>query len=218
MSVPQLLAALATKLAGFGMAAKAGLGVAVAAASVTTAGAAGVLPAPVQEAVADVVRVATPFELPDPTKVADDLTRRPPDVDDPLSGPGDGVDLDEGVDDGVRATNHGACVSAVARQNVKAGPPNAHGKAVSAVARSDCGKESVTPGTTPTTLPDDTTTTTVDTTTTTLERGVESSGGHGRGGGNANVHNGNRGPGSGHSGPGNAGRGNSGPGNSGNRK
>lgn len=55
---------LGAKLAGLGLAAKVGLGVAVAAASTTAAGAAGVLPGPAQHAVATVVGAATPFTFP----------------------------------------------------------------------------------------------------------------------------------------------------------
>ena len=65
MIVSELLAGLTTKLAGLGMAAKAGMGVTLAAASTTAAGAAGVLPAPAQHAVATVVATATPFTFPD---------------------------------------------------------------------------------------------------------------------------------------------------------
>lgn len=55
---------LGAKLAGLGLAAKVALGVAVAAASTTVAGAAGVLPGPAQHAVATVVGAATPFTFP----------------------------------------------------------------------------------------------------------------------------------------------------------
>ena len=65
MLLSELLAALTTKLAGLGMAAKAGMGLTLAAASTTAAGAAGVLPAPAQHAVATVVSSATPFSFPD---------------------------------------------------------------------------------------------------------------------------------------------------------
>jgi len=65
MLISELLAGLTTKLAGLGMAAKAGMGLTLAAASTTAAGAAGVLPAPVQHAVATVVSSATPFSFPD---------------------------------------------------------------------------------------------------------------------------------------------------------
>jgi len=58
MAIPQFLA-------GLGLAAKAALATGVAAASVTAAGAAGVLPEPAQNAVSGVVRAATPFEFPD---------------------------------------------------------------------------------------------------------------------------------------------------------
>jgi hypothetical protein len=65
MLISELLAGLATKLAGLGMAAKAGLGLTLAAASTTAAGAVGVLPAPAQHAVATVVDATTPFSFPD---------------------------------------------------------------------------------------------------------------------------------------------------------
>lgn len=65
MLISELLAGLTAKLAGLGMAAKAGMGLTLAAASTTAAGAAGVLPAPVQHAVATAVSTATPFSFPD---------------------------------------------------------------------------------------------------------------------------------------------------------
>jgi hypothetical protein len=65
MLISELLAGLVTKLAGLGMAAKAGMGLTLAAASTTAAGAVGVLPAPAQHAVATVVEAATPFSFPD---------------------------------------------------------------------------------------------------------------------------------------------------------
>ena len=65
MIISELLAGITTKLAGLGMAAKAGLGLTLAAASTTAAGAVGVLPAPAQHAVATVVSSATPFSFPD---------------------------------------------------------------------------------------------------------------------------------------------------------
>ncbi|HEV2759090.1 MAG TPA: hypothetical protein VGV86_05930 [Acidimicrobiales bacterium] len=68
MLITELLAGLAAKFAGLGMVAKAGLGLTLAAASTTAAGAAGVLPAPAQHAVATVVDAATPFSFPDETK------------------------------------------------------------------------------------------------------------------------------------------------------
>jgi hypothetical protein len=57
--------AVAELLTSLGMGAKVLLGVGVAGASVTAAGAAGVLPDPVQHAVARTVNAATPFEVPD---------------------------------------------------------------------------------------------------------------------------------------------------------
>lgn len=65
MLTSELLAGLVTKLAGLGMAAKAGMGLTLAAASTTAAGAVGVLPEPAQHAVATVVAAATPFTFPD---------------------------------------------------------------------------------------------------------------------------------------------------------
>ena len=73
MLITELLAGLTAKLAGLGMAAKATLGLTLAAASVTTAGAVGVLPAPVQHAVATVVDTATPFTFPDEADANADL-------------------------------------------------------------------------------------------------------------------------------------------------
>lgn len=62
--ITNLVGALASKLASLGVAAQVGLGTVVAAASVTGAGAAGVLPPPVQNAVAGAVAAITPFHLP----------------------------------------------------------------------------------------------------------------------------------------------------------
>lgn len=60
-----LLSGLAAKLSAAGLAAKAGVGLTMAAASVTGAAAAGVLPDPVQHAVAGVANVVSPIEFPD---------------------------------------------------------------------------------------------------------------------------------------------------------
>jgi hypothetical protein len=65
MLVTEFLSGLAAKLAGLGLAAKLGLGVGVAAAAVGGAGAANVLPEPVQHAVATAVDTVTPFQFPD---------------------------------------------------------------------------------------------------------------------------------------------------------
>lgn len=59
-----LMRTAVTRFAAFGLFAKLSLGAAVAAAATTGAGAAGVLPAPVQDAVAGVVGTVMPFELP----------------------------------------------------------------------------------------------------------------------------------------------------------
>ena len=64
VTVSGLLSALLTKLGALGLAAKTGLVMAMAAASVTAAGAAGSLPAPVQNVVGRAVNDVTPFSFP----------------------------------------------------------------------------------------------------------------------------------------------------------
>ena len=63
-----VLTGLAAKFGSLGLVAKAALGLTLVAASTTAAGAAGVLPAPAQHAVATVVDAATPFTFPDQTR------------------------------------------------------------------------------------------------------------------------------------------------------
>jgi hypothetical protein len=63
--VPRVVSGLALHLATAGFGAKAAFGVTLAAASVTGAAAAGVLPDPIQHTVAGVVRALSPFEFPD---------------------------------------------------------------------------------------------------------------------------------------------------------
>jgi hypothetical protein len=115
--------------------AKLALGVGVAAASMTAAGAAGVLPDPAQHAVAAVVGAATPFALPEPSTATTRLGRE---AITSTTLPGAGDDADEAGDDkgGARADNHGACVSTAAKALAGTGA----GKTISSVARSDCGK------------------------------------------------------------------------------
>ncbi|MPZ72770.1 MAG: hypothetical protein GEU74_05985 [Nitriliruptorales bacterium] len=60
----KVLETAVAKLAALGLATKFGIGTAVAATAVAGAGAGGALPAPVQNAVADVVAAVTPFEFP----------------------------------------------------------------------------------------------------------------------------------------------------------
>lgn len=131
-----------------GLAAKLAMGVGVAAASVTLAGATGMLPEPAQEVVASVVAAATPFELPDPGVNLQ--------VGDPSSSTSStstsvaGNDDDEGTEGTAeRKVNHGLCVSTAAKDKVatEGADPNAHGKTVSSIARSDCGKEDKEKGT-----------------------------------------------------------------------
>jgi hypothetical protein len=158
------------------LAAKVALGVGVAAASVTAVGATGVLPDQAQHAVASVVSATTPFVLPDPS------TERPHTVDDPTEATtttitgatGNGAGGNGAVGTGAVGTgtvgddpaghdpadNHGACVSAAAQDTSGTG---SHGKTVSSVARSDCGKvatTSTTLVTTSTTVPNSTTSST----------------------------------------------------------
>ncbi len=199
MVISELLAGLLAKLAALGAASKAALGLGMAAASVTGAGAAGILPDPAQHAVATAVSAATPFEIDDP----DDVVAGADDTEN-----GDDTEGDTGGDDAdTSVVNHGACVSEAAH-NAPRGPGGEHGRAVSAIARSDCGKSS-----TSTTVPSSTTTTTSVTTTTIdgdeEETSIDADRGRGGPGSSGNPHQGN-------SGPGNSGNGNSGPGNSGN--
>ena len=189
---------LVAKLAGLGLAAKVALGAGVAAAAVTTAGATGVLPAPAQHGVAVAVNAISPLEFPDldgKVKVAADDSS---DVTLPTTTlPGDdgvGGDDDAAGDDAEAKDNHGACVSEVAKDKGLTG--REHGQAVSAIAKSDCGKEDETPTSTTTTSTTTTTTTTILEGDETGETGETSLNGPGNSGGNGN---GNSGKGSGRS-------------------
>jgi hypothetical protein len=199
-----------TKLAGLGVLAKAGLGLGVATAAVTTAGVTGVLPPPAQHAVATVIDAVSPLQLPDPTaKTGLDVGAnlsvpgsttdvRVPDVDDPA----DHDATDDATEDAThdrtdagRADNHGACVSAVAHDDANKGRD--HGKAVSAAARSDCGKDDATTTSSSTTSPSTTTTSLAGNTT----AATEDHGNRGQGQGQSEDHengngNSNRGGGS----------------------
>jgi hypothetical protein len=192
-----------------GLAAKVALGVGVAAASVTAAGAAGVLPAPAQDVVASVVAATTPFQLPTSSSdvtslVADDLgstTTSTSTTLTTLAGSKTGDDNEAVNDDNggtTRAVNHGACVSTAAKD--KSNDNGNHGKTVSSIARSDCGKD---------TTAGSSTTTSSTTSTTSLSAGTARA--NNSGPGSANSGKGN----SGNAGNGNAGNGNSGKGNSG---
>ena len=151
MLVNTFLASLAAKLA---------MATGLAVATVTAAGAAGVLPEPAQKAVASVVEATTPFALPDAPgddvvgDLVDDVTTTTLGTSTTIAGDDD--DADEGTTDGTRKENHGLCVSTVAK-NTPGGPDK--GKTVSSVARSDCGKKSATTSTTVTTLAPTTTST-----------------------------------------------------------
>ena len=113
-------------LAGLGVAGKLALGVGVAAAATTGAGAAGILPGPVQHAVSNAVGAVTPFSLPDPdhqanhdenlaggvatttTKVGDVTTTSvPTESHDKKDGPGDGNGVVTPTTDGVTPTTVG---------------------------------------------------------------------------------------------------------------
>jgi hypothetical protein len=196
-----------------GLAAKVALGAGVAAASVTAAGAAGVLPEPAQHAVASVVAAATPFALPDPSDVtlqADDdptgSTSTSTSTTSTTVAGGEDDEAGEGGGTAGRTVNHGACVSAAARDKGESTEPGSHGRTVSSIARTDCGKDAT--GTTSTTVSPSTTTSSTSTTSTTAgdgERGANSGpgsansgrGNGGNGGNNANNGNGNNGNGGG---------------------
>ncbi|MEW6473985.1 MAG: hypothetical protein AB1679_17175 [Actinomycetota bacterium] len=87
--ISSLLSGLAAKLSAAGLAAKASVGLTMAAASVTGGAAAGVLPEPVQHAVAGVANAVTPFHFPDQAadpadfgdRVSDDARDDEPGVD-----------------------------------------------------------------------------------------------------------------------------------------
>jgi len=134
-----------------GLAAKVAFGMGVAAASVTAAGAAGVLPDPAQHAVASVVSAATPFAVPDPATVTLDVSgdteKSKSKADSKAKAKPAVTDDDEAGDDegGTRTLNHGSCVSTVAKNKAESG---SHGKTVSSVARSDCGKTDPAPSST----------------------------------------------------------------------
>lgn len=210
MLVSELLAGLGTKAAALGLAAKAALGVTVAAAAVTTAGAAGVLPDAAQHAVATAVQAVTPLQLPDPvsnTSVGTQGSTTPGDDE------SDDAD-DDGAGDAVggQPDNHGVCVSATAKDGSLTGRD--HGKAVSEIARSDCGKKAASSTTTTSVTSSTSTSSTTSTTPTTVaaanaSRGNSGNGNSGSGNGNAGSGNGNSGNGGGNSGNGN-GNGNSG--------
>jgi hypothetical protein len=168
------------------LAAKIALGTGLAVATVTAAGAAGVLPEPAHNAVASVVEATTPFD------VADPVVRDVQDVvDDPTTTTTSTTVAsgDDGVTDTTRKLNHGACVSAVAK-NTPAGPDK--GKTVSSVARSDCGKTSTSTTVAPSTSTSSTSTTVAgsSTTSSTLDDGLRSTN---SGPGNANNGRGNSG-------------------------
>jgi hypothetical protein len=191
------------------LAAKVALGLGVAAAGMTAAGAAGVLPDAAQHAVASVVGATTPFAVPDPSTAhaaekgsvaSDDATDDSGDAPGTVttlgntgttlpgtvttlvgSGSGTGTGMDATAD------NHGACVSAAAQDKSGSG---SHGKTVSSVARSDCGKASGTPTTvvTPssTTVPTSSTTSTTSVGSRARQNGAGTAGSGAGGNGNGN--------------------------------
>ena len=188
-----------------GLVAKVAMGVGVATASVAAAGAAGVLPDPAQHAVATVVAATTPFSLPDKSDVTTLATEEEPGgvTTTTISSTSTTLAGTDDDGDGTRAVNHGACVSTAAKD--KSGEGN-HGKTVSSVARSDCGK---TDGASPTTttVPGSTTTTIGSTTTTTVDDGLRSSNsGRGNSGNSGRGNSGNGGGNSGNGGQGSSGR------------
>ena len=192
---------LVAKLAGLGIAAKIALGAGVAAAAVTTAGATGVLPGPAQHGVAVAVNAISPLEFPDlEAKVraaadeSSDVTLPTTTIpgNDGVVGDDDPLGDDTGTDDEAK-DNHGACVSEVAKDKGLTG--REHGQAVSAIAKSDCGKEDETPSSTTTTSTTSTTPTLPegDETGETAGNGGNSSPGNSGGNGHANSGKGNSG-------------------------
>lgn len=186
---------ITTKLAGLGLAAKVALGVGVATAAAATAGVTtGVLPNPLPAPAAKVtVDAGVDVSIPGVT-------------------PGAAHDDDHDADEGAGATgahgagaaahpdNHGACVSEAAHSDTHTGRD--HGQAVSAIAKSDCGKE-------PAAGPLSSTSTSTSTTSTTVEGGSSN---RGPGNSNGNGNSGNAGN-SANAGNGNPGRGNGNPNN-----
>ena len=195
------------------LAAKVALGVGLATASVAAAGATGVLPDAAQHAVASVVSAATPFSVPDPSSIsgvtaaAEDpsgSTTTTSSTSTTVAGQGGsgptttvaGTD-DNGGTVGTTAgqpDNHGACVSAIAQDKSATSDTENHGKVVSTVARSDCGKTSPS-----TTVPGSTTTSSTSPSTTVANSSRPSNSGPGNSG---NAGNGNAGNGSGKGGKG----------------
>lgn len=125
------------------LAAKIAVGVGLITATVTAAGAAGVLPEPAQHAVASVVEATTPFALPDAVGAVgtDDSAKVATTDDAKKTGDAkkddDTTAHDKAGDDATHPLNHGACVSAAAHTETE---PGTHDKTVSSVAKSDCGK------------------------------------------------------------------------------
>ena len=190
---PQLGSGIGAKLAALGLAAKISLGVGVATAGIAAAGTTGVLGDDVQNGLAEAVESTTGIDLggsldqvipddqlpdvsiPETPEVSVPELPEVPDVTDDLDDTTDGEPAE-------RKANHGACVSAAAHQKPADG--SSHGKAVSQIARSDCGKDGQTGNSTTSTtsIPDD-------------DELSEQQSNRGPGNGNANGHS-NRGPGS----------------------
>jgi hypothetical protein len=198
-----------------GLAAKVALGAGVAVASVTAAGAAGVLPEPVHNAVASVVSAATPIDLPDRSEldlqeVVDDVTSTTTSststTSTTLAGDDDGGTAGDGT--AGRTVNHGACVSAAARDKAES-EPGSHGRTVSSIARTDCGKEATS---TTSTVPSSSTTSSTSTTLDDGQRSASSGSGSANSGRGNGGNSGNGGNGNGRNG--NGGNGNGGPGSS----
>ena len=151
MLVNTLLGSLAAKLA---------LGVGLATATMTAAGAAGVLPDAAQHAVASVVDATTPFSVPDTSTLvpqvhhdttASNAVAGATDADEAA---GHHATVDDG--DGTHAVNHGTCVSTAAKSLAGTGA----GKTISSIARSDCGRTEASTSTTSTTVAGSTSTST----------------------------------------------------------
>ena len=86
-----ILTAAAVKLASAGAVAQAATGLGIALAAVTGAGAAGVLPDPVQDRVSGILEAVTPFDLPDPAADRSAVDEKPAPQEEVTTGTGGGA-------------------------------------------------------------------------------------------------------------------------------
>ena len=133
----EAFAALAAKIATTSTLVQATAGLGIAVAGVTGAGAAGVLPGPLQDGVASAVEAVSPFELPSSTGETQDSGvdgpgdvpgADPTDIATPSSSPAPGTtEADEpGDDDGVHQNRGGAPTPTAAVRTDNSGPGSAN--------------------------------------------------------------------------------------------